>query len=732
MARNNKSKKGGNKKQANSSGASPSDENVSKPTDRSIDEDTREEAVEACIDDDKTEGASATDDKINSALKDSNDPEDKAAKSKSLDDKSSKPGNESELSSSESVYEEADSASGIVEESPSSESQAVEEAESNEASSVKFEDDNLETGTLHADNDSESGTRIEEATIEDVAQLIDKKIVDDKIVEPLLIQAPSNYVAEGRLPARHLLDSAIKSGLSGVPPLPTSASSLLQSKQAQISSRFGSKDRAQQDAITTGIRSIKNTFNEIKSTIDHMPPELLSGPINWEFWTRVVENYDGVVESEQPELLEAVAKGIPKEFRGIVWQSVAKSKSIVMEELYMHLKTEPSIHEKAIKRDLTRTSFFTNVEAVDKAGELFNVIKAYSNFDPDVGYTQGMAFIAIPLIMNMTESECFCLLLTLMKDYEIRELFCPEMKGLHLLLHQFDSLLEKKLPLLFNHLTRQGVRSLMYASQWFLTFFSYKFPLDVVLRIFDVIITQGTEVLIKLAINLMLRNETSLLRLNFDALLEFLKLNLFNIYVSEEFVQSDAPEPKRFPLLSRKPSSKNSCYYRLDDFMQDSMLVEISPLDLSRCKVEFEQMCTEDGERAEEIEKLKEESGKLRHEIKAYETELFTLNHTHVNVVQELVDKKVVLPEILSDIDDLNQGITSLRQDILNLESKLNSNEDNIPQDIESKIQDLLEQNARETERFANLDEQFNNLTIENEQLDAEIKKMPKSWFWNK
>lgn len=534
------------------------------------------------------------------------------------------------------------------------------------------------------------------------------------------------------LPKREFLKRAVVSNPSGVAPSSLSASSLLQSKQADISSRFGSKDLALQQAIATGIRSIKNTFNEIRSTIDHMPAELVGGPIDWNFWARVVENYNDVVEDEQPRLLDAVAKGIPKEFRGIVWQSVARSKSIAMEELYMHLKTEPSIHEKAIKRDLSRTSFFANVESVDKAGELFNVIKAYSNFDPDVGYTQGMAFIAIPLIMNMTESECFCLLVTLMKEYELRELFCPEMKGLHLLLHQFDRLLEQKLPLLLNHLIRQGIRSLMYASQWFLTFFSYKFPLDVVLRIFDVIITQGTEALIKLAVNLMLRNKTNLLRLNFDALLNFLKLELFNIYVSEDFVQSNAQEPKRFPLLSRRSSSKSTPFYKLDDFMQDSMLVEISPLDLMRYKVEFEQMCTKDEERAIEIEMLKTKSGKLRLEIKGYESELFALNHTHINAVQELVDKKVILPELLSDIDELEHSIASLRSNILGLQSKLNSDKDNIPQDIESQIQELLQENANETERFANLAEKFSKLTAENERLDTAINQLPKTWFWNK
>ena len=107
----------------------------------------------------------------------------------------------------------------------------------------------------------------------------------------------------------------------------------------------------------------------------------------------MVNDYDHVVNHELDKLNQCIISGIPKEFRGIIWQLVAKSKDSQLEDFYRQLKLESSIHEKGIKRDLTRTSFFTNVEAVSKSDELFNVIKAYSLYDPDVGYTQGMILL---------------------------------------------------------------------------------------------------------------------------------------------------------------------------------------------------------------------------------------------------------------------------------------------------------------------------------------------------
>lgn len=614
------------------------------------------------------------------------------------------------------------------------EKEAEEELE--EPEEVKEQPEEEEEPEKEKEIEAKEESQVEPAEEEDEEHSVEPKPEETEETE----DAKSAHSTESgqfllaeELPPRTFISSSIRTDMNGSPPPSGVASLLLEAKQSEISIKFGSKDAAQQGAINSGANSIKKTFNNIKTTIGHMLPELLGGePIDWDFWSRVVENYDGVVQADPESLQNAVAQGIPKEFRGIIWQLVARSKNLQLEELYMHLKSETLIHERAIRRDLTRTSFFTNVDALNKAEELYNVIRAYSLFDPDVGYTQGMVFIAVPLIMNMTEAECFCLLVVLMKEYGLRELFAPDMHGLHLLLHQFDRLLDQNSPLLYNHLVRQGIKSLMYASQWFLTFFSYKFPLDVVLRIFDLVITLGIEGVLRLAVNLMLQNESVLLRLNFDSLLEFLKSNLFNVYVSDEYVASpEKLEARTFSLLRKNSTPMATSYYKLDAFVQDALQVPLSPSDLLKFKLEFELMCNKDVARVEEIESLKVSNGALRHEIKELEGEFFKLNNDHLGVVQSLVDTKVLLPEVLGDIEELKDTVSSLQGEVTELESKLESGPEGLPQDIESQIQDLLAENARETERFANLEEQFENLNLELETLQNEIKQRSgKKWFW--
>lgn len=97
--------------------------------------------------------------------------------------------------------------------------------------------------------------------------------------------------------------------------------------------------------------------------------------------------------------------GIPAQLRGKLWRIFSNSEqdSDVIESEYQNLLQETSPHEKLIRRDLSRT-FPTLDYFKEKDGEgqemLFNVIKAYSLFDKNVGYCQGLHFVVGCLLLN--------------------------------------------------------------------------------------------------------------------------------------------------------------------------------------------------------------------------------------------------------------------------------------------------------------------------------------------
>uniref|UniRef100_A0A453H3T5 Rab-GAP TBC domain-containing protein n=1 Tax=Aegilops tauschii subsp. strangulata TaxID=200361 RepID=A0A453H3T5_AEGTS len=79
---------------------------------------------------------------------------------------------------------------------------------------------------------------------------------------------------------------------------------------------------------------------------------------------------------------------------------------------------ETSTSELEIIRDISRT-FPSHIFFQQRHGpgqrSLYNVLKAYSVYDRDVGYVQGMGFIAGLLLLYMSEEDAFWLIVALLK-----------------------------------------------------------------------------------------------------------------------------------------------------------------------------------------------------------------------------------------------------------------------------------------------------------------------------
>ena len=100
---------------------------------------------------------------------------------------------------------------------------------------------------------------------------------------------------------------------------------------------------------------------------------------------------------------------------------------------------------------------------------------------------------------------------SLMEHYDLRSCFLPDLSGLHLRIYQFQNLLSMHLPTVAAHLENLQIEPL-YVSQWFLSFFAVTCPLPMLLRIYDVILTEGaSETLMRVALSLMRRNEKKIM-----------------------------------------------------------------------------------------------------------------------------------------------------------------------------------------------------------------------------
>ncbi|ELR45367.1 TBC1 domain family member 1 [Bos mutus] len=116
---------------------------------------------------------------------------------------------------------------------------------------------------------------------------------------------------------------------------------------------------------------------------------------------------------------------------------------------------------------------------------LYNILKAYSLLDQEVGYCQGLSFVAGILLLHMGEEEAFNMLKFLMFDMGLRKQYRPDMIILQIQMYQLSRLLHDYHRDLYNHLEEHEIGPSLYAAPWFLTVFASQFPLGFVARVFE-------------------------------------------------------------------------------------------------------------------------------------------------------------------------------------------------------------------------------------------------------
>ncbi|KAL9231355.1 hypothetical protein vseg_006592 [Gypsophila vaccaria] len=250
-----------------------------------------------------------------------------------------------------------------------------------------------------------------------------------------------------------------------------------------------------------------------------------------------------------------VRKGIPDCLRGLVWQLISGSRDLLLmnpgvyEQLVIY---ETSASELDIIRDISRT-FPSHVFFQQRHGpgqrSLYNVLKAYSVYDRDVGYVQGMGFIAGLLLLYMSEEDAFWLLVALLKGAVHSPMEGLYLSGLPLVqqyLFQFDQLVKEQLPKLGEHFSQEMINPSMYASQWFITVFAYSFPFHLALRIWDVFLYEGVKVVFRVGLALLKSCHDDLVKLPFEKLIHALR------YFPEEVMDPDTLLPLAYTIKISK------------------------------------------------------------------------------------------------------------------------------------------------------------------------------------
>ncbi|XP_062594770.1 ecotropic viral integration site 5 ortholog-like isoform X2 [Saccostrea cucullata] len=357
----------------------------------------------------------------------------------------------------------------------------------------------------------------------------------------------------------------------------------------------------------------------------------------WDIWGKLVNDWDNA-RKKTSLIKELVRRGIPHHFRGLAWQLLLGVHDSPHKQQYVEYLKQTSPSEKLIRRDIARTfpdhDFFKEKDGLGQES-LFNVMKAYSLHDREVGYCQGSGFIVGLLLMQMPEEEAFAVLIKLMQDYRLRELFKPSMAELGLCMYKLECLIQELLPDLYLHFQSQGFHTSMYASSWFLTLFATSFSLSLSCRIMDLFISEGMDVIFRVGIAILQTSQEELLSMDMEGMLQHFQKTMFSQYEGEP-----------------------------DKLFASAFAVKYSAKKMKKIEKEYTALKSKENEDQIELRRLRTENRLLRQRIDALEKESASL-------ADRLIQYQVTRAQEAEETYALKNNLSTTKQKLLDTSRKL-------------------------------------------------------------
>ena len=189
-----------------------------------------------------------------------------------------------------------------------------------------------------------------------------------------------------------------------------------------------------------------------------------------------------------------------------------------------------------IDLDSQRTLFDKNTNVEEKRKSLNNILKTCIMLNEEGSYCQGMNFVGgFILKISENEEESFYLLMGLFKYTDYRSIFKKDLTKLRLFFSIFEKILKLYIPTLESYFTENKVTANYYLSAWFIALFTSLVKqgqkLDAFLKIFDLFIIDGWKAIFNISMDILRKNEETLLTYKNEVLLHYLTNTLGYDYV---------------------------------------------------------------------------------------------------------------------------------------------------------------------------------------------------------
>ncbi|XP_016986948.1 ecotropic viral integration site 5 ortholog isoform X2 [Drosophila rhopaloa] len=437
----------------------------------------------------------------------------------------------------------------------------------------------------------------------------------------------------------------------------------------------------------------------------------------WTTWATILNDWEGALKRKNPCVSELVRRGIPHHFRAIVWQQLSGAAEADKKQYAEYIKAT-SACEKVIRRDIARTypevEFFKEKDGPGQEA-LFNVIKAYSLHDREVGYCQGSGFIVGLLLMQMPEEEAFAVLVQIMQQHRMRHMFKPSMSELGLCMYQLENLVQEQIPDMHIHFQQQGFQTTMYASSWFLTLYTTTLNVNLSCRIMDVFLSEGMEFIFKVALALLLTGKETLLCLDMEAMLKFFQKELPGRVEAD--VEGFFNLAYSLKLNTKRMKKMEKEYQDLKKKEQEEM-AELRRLRRENCllKQRNELLEAESAELADRLVRGQVSRAEEEETSYAIQTELMQLRRSYLEVSHQLENANEEVRGLSLRLQENNNSRQSSIDELCMKEEALKQRDE--------MVSCLLEELVKVRQGLAESEDQIRNLKAKVEELEEDKKTL--------
>ncbi|XP_017084671.1 ecotropic viral integration site 5 ortholog isoform X2 [Drosophila eugracilis] len=511
-------------------------------------------------------------------------------------------------------------------------------------------------------------------------------------------QAKMDVVKGGALPGEENLPTSEMDLLAKL----EAANKLIESDAKSLNSLHSTHSRKNSDTSQISLTSSGNSVAEEDI---------------WTTWATILNDWEGALKRKNPCVNELVRRGIPHHFRAIVWQQLSGAAEADKKQYAEYIKAT-SACEKVIRRDIARTypevEFFKEKDGPGQEA-LFNVIKAYSLHDREVGYCQGSGFIVGLLLMQMPEEEAFAVLVQIMQQHRMRHMFKPSMSELGLCMYQLENLVQEQIPDMHIHFQQQGFQTTMYASSWFLTLYTTTLNVNLSCRIMDVFLSEGMEFIFKVALALLLTGKETLLCLDMEAMLKFFQKELPGRVEAD--VEGFFNLAYSLKLNTKRMKKMEKEYQDLKKKEQEEM-AELRRLRRENCllKQRNELLEAESAELADRLVRGQVSRAEEEETSYAIQTELMQLRRSYLEVSHQLENANEEVRGLSLRLQENNNSRQSSIDELCMKEEALKQRDE--------MVSCLLEELVKVRQGLAESEDQIRNLKAKVEELEEDKKTL--------